>query len=106
MLQTVSGDLKPYYEKDRIKIFLGDFQEILSVFPESTFDAVITDPPYPKGYLPLWRPLAFQSTRVLKRGGSLLSIVPHYALPEILQTVGQHLKYRWTLCMELEGGPH
>jgi DNA modification methylase len=98
--------MTPYYSQDGITIYHGDFRDVMASLPEASVEAVITDPPYPKEYLPLWEPLAEQSVRLLVRGGSLLSIVPHYALPEILAEVGQHLKYRWTICMQQTDGAH
>lgn len=99
--------MTPYFQADGVTIYHGDFREVMAELPEASIEAVITDPPYPKAYLPLWEPLAEQSARVLVRGGSLLSIVPHYALPIILATVGQHLKYRWVICMsQVAGGSH
>lgn len=98
--------MKPYYEQGDIRIYHGDFRDVMAALEPASIEAVIADPPYPKAYLPLWEPMAEQSARVLVRGGSLLSIVPHYALPEILATAGRHLKYRWTICMDQNGGPH
>lgn len=37
--------MKPYYEQDGIRIFLGDCREVLPTLTEQ-FDACITDPPY------------------------------------------------------------
>lgn len=95
-----------YYQRDNIALYHGQFQDVMASLPEASVEAVIADPPYPKEYLPLWGPLAEHSARVLVRGGSLLSIVPHYALPSILATVGVNLKYRWTLCMRQSSGAH
>lgn len=103
----MAGSVTPYYQRGNITLYHGQFQDVMAGLPEGSVEAVIADPPYPKEYLPLWAPLAGHSARVLTRGGSLLSIVPHYALPTILTTVGVHLKYRWTLCMwQQEEGNH
>lgn len=96
----------PYFERGGVTIFLGDFREVMLELPPESFEAVVTDPPYPKEYLSLWEPLGVLSARVLARGGSLLSVAPHYALPDVLAAVGQSLKYRWMLCMEQASGPH
>jgi DNA modification methylase len=74
--------------------------------PAASLDAVVTDPPYRREYGPLYGQIAAELPRVLKRGGSFLAIVPHYALPQVLAAVGRHLKYRWTLCMWQEQGAH
>lgn len=106
MTHHMSTDVKPYYEQNGIAIYHGDFRDVMAAMTPSSAEAVITDPPYPKEFLHLWEPLGEMAARVLVRGGSLLSIVPHYALPTVLSNVGQHLKYRWTICMDQNGGPH
>lgn len=85
----------------------ADFTKAINQFPENTFDAIITDPPYAKEYSHLWESLGRLAFKTLKPGGSLLSIVPHYLLPEVLATMEfERLKYRWIICMEQNGGPH
>src|SRR5687767_12491324 len=84
----------------------GDGRALLRGLPDASVSAVVTDPPYPRAYLPLYEQLAAELPRVLVRGGSFLAIVPHYSLPDVLVSVGRHLKYRWTLCMWQEMGNH
>lgn len=96
-----------YYERGGITIHHGDFREIMPTLEVGSVAAIITDPPYPKEYLSLWDALGEHSARLLPRGGSLLSLVPHYALPYVLTTVGAHLKYRWLMAMwQQEEGNH
>src|SRR5947209_7012443 len=38
--------MKPYYEEKGIKLFLGDFREVLPVQEEGGGDLLLTDPPY------------------------------------------------------------
>jgi site-specific DNA-methyltransferase (adenine-specific) len=90
----------------RAAVVHGDGRELLRALPDASIGAVITDPPYPRAYVPLYEQLAAALPRVLERGGSLLTIVPHHALPQVLAAVGRHLKYRWTLCMWQEAGSH
>lgn len=80
--------------------------DILRCLPSHSVSAVITDPPYPREYVFLYKEIAAELPRVLTRGGSFLAIVPHYSLPEVLPEVGKYLKYRWTLCMWQEAGNH
>lgn len=89
-----------------IKLIQGNCLEALDDLPDESVDAVITDPPYLKEYLPLYWQLSERLKRVLKPGGSLLAIVPHYGLPEVLREVGKHLKYRWTCAMWQASGSH
>lgn len=101
--------MKPYYQADDVLLYLGRFEDVMPSLPPGLVghvDAVLTDPPYAREYLPLWEPLARQSCRLLKRGGSLLSILPTHALPFVCETIGQWLKYRWLLAMWQDAGAH
>jgi len=98
--------MKPTWSKGGVELYLGDALEVLPSLPAGSVDCVITDPPYLKQYLPLYGALAASLPRLLPRGGSLLSIVPHYAMPTVLADVGAHLKYRWTMCMWQADGSH
>lgn len=81
------------------RLILGDALDVLRGLPEGSVDAVVTDLPYPRKYLPLYSAMAAELPRVLKSGGPLLMIVPHYAIPEILPMIGAHLSFRWMLAM-------
>lgn len=37
---------EPYYNDDAVKLYLGDFREVLPTLGDVTFDAIVTDPPY------------------------------------------------------------
>lgn len=86
------------------RVLHGDFIELGQKLPDNTFDAIITDPPYPKEYAPLWPALGELAQRVLKPGGSLLAITPHYLLPWVLTQIP--LKYRWLISMWQSDGAH
>lgn len=90
----------------RPTLVLGDCLEVIRSIPDNSIDAVITDLPYPRRYLHLHGQMAEQLPRILKHGGSLLSIIPHYAMPTILSDVGKHLKYRWICSMWQASGSH
>ncbi|GAI78296.1 unnamed protein product, partial [marine sediment metagenome] len=47
-----------YKKEEGIEIFHGDFKKIAKQFPDNHFDHIITDPPYPEKYLPLWSDLS------------------------------------------------
>ncbi len=56
------------YRPDRsIKVLHGDFRDI--EIPNESIDHIISDPPYPREYLPLWSDLSLMASRVLKPGG-------------------------------------
>jgi len=63
-------------------------------------DCIITDPPYPREYLPLYGLLAEKAVDV-----PLVAVMCGQTyLPEIMETMCRHLKYRWTLAYLTPGG--
>jgi len=73
---------------------------------DNSIDLVLTDPPYLKEFLYTYDYLAQECPRILKRGGSLVTIVGHYAIPEVVSKFTGKLKYRWMFCMNQFDGPH
>lgn len=65
---------------DNIKLIHGDFRDCGKEIPDSPIDLILTDPPYDRPSLPLYKDLGILAARVLKDGGSLVTIVGHYAL--------------------------
>lgn len=60
-------------------------------------DAIITDPPYPEEYLPVYAELAQAAGKLLKPGGALVVMIGHSHLPKILELMTPHIKYLWTM---------
>jgi len=91
-----------------IDLILGDFNEVANDFCDESFDLIYTDPPYSRQEArECFRMLAWHSFRLLKDGGSLVTIVPHYFLPEAIGIMnGSSLKYRWIYNMDQENGSH
>lgn len=85
---------------DRWSVFQAD---IKTASVDEPLDAIITDPPYPKEYLPLWLDLAKFAKQNLKIGGVLLAMTPAPYLPQILGMLGMHLDYQWVLACVLPG---
>jgi ParB-like chromosome segregation protein Spo0J len=72
---------------NRIKLLRGDMRKMAynaELIPDNSVDLIFTDPLYHKGYLSLYVNLAEVAYRVLKIGGSLVTYIGQYALPEIL----------------------
>jgi site-specific DNA-methyltransferase (adenine-specific) len=65
-------------------------------------DAVITDPPYPKEFLPTFTELAESCA---KAGVKVIAVMSGQSyLPEVYERMSAHLKYRWTLAYLTPGG--
>lgn len=85
------------------KTYLGDFRD--SKIEAESIDLIITDPPYPKEYLNLYRDLAIYADRILKPGGSLFAMAGQSYLPQIMNLMNaEGLQYNWTLCYLTPGG--
>jgi site-specific DNA-methyltransferase (adenine-specific) len=107
---------------DGIELRLGDFREVLKDIEPGTVDAIITDPPYPAEFLPLYgirhghdedgledfreEGLAEIAARILKPGGICAVMVGQSYLPEIFErmTDSGALNYQWTLAYLTPGG--
>jgi site-specific DNA-methyltransferase (adenine-specific) len=76
----------------------------MAELPEGSVSLVLVDPPYNKKSIPLYGELARHAARVLKDGGSLVTYAGHYALPDILPLMDEHLRYWWILALEHAGG--
>ena len=86
-----------------IKTITGDFMESIDRF--ENVDAIITDPPYSKEFLPLYGQLAQFSAKVLKPGGSLLVMAGVYYLPQVFELMTPHLNYHWTITYHMPRRP-
>lgn len=65
-------------------------------------DAVITDPPYPLEFLPVFTELAVGCKAA---GVPLVAVMSGQSyLPEVMRRLCEHLRYRWTLAYMTPGG--
>ena len=87
-----------------IDIQTGDFRELSKQLADNSIDAIVTDPPYPKEYLPLWDDLGRMAARVLKPGGFLATYSAEMFLPQIMAMMGEHLKWYWLATLTHPGG--
>lgn len=83
----------------------GDFREVGSQLADGSVGLVFTDPPYDRETVPLYGDLAAFSDRVLKPGGSLVTYVGAYAIPDVLDLVLPHLSWWWIITL-LHPGAH
>jgi hypothetical protein len=85
---------------DRWSVFQANIQ---TAKVDTLLDAIITDPPYPKEYLPLWDDLGRFAKNHLKPGGVLLAMTPAPYLPQVVEMLGRHLTYQWIMACVLPG---
>lgn len=83
-------------------ILQGDFREVLADLRD--VDAIITDPPYPKEYLPLLRDLGEWASKVLAPDGLVAVLMGQTYLPDVYAMLSESLSYRWTMAY-LTPGP-
>jgi len=89
--------------QNRINLYCADFNDV----PLPSTHLIYTDPPYARAdAIPCYEQLAERAPEVLVRGGSLLTIVPHYLLPECMEILTPALKYRWQYIMDQSQGSH
>jgi 16S rRNA G966 N2-methylase RsmD len=69
------------------------------------YDFIITDPPYPREYLPLWESLAERASEWLKDDGLLIAMSGQSYLDDIMDMMTKYLDYYWTACYLTPGQP-
>lgn len=87
---------------ERWCIYQGDIQTWSA---PRQYDFIITDPPYPKEYLPLWQTLSLRASEWLKPGGLLIAMSGQSYLDEIYKALCNNLEYYWTACYLTPGQP-
>lgn len=91
---------QPYYDDGQITIYHGDFREVM---PALSPTVVMTDPPYPREFVPLYEDLARISSDVLPEGGSVFAMSGQSYLPDLMQLMSRHLQYHWTVAYNTPG---
>lgn len=90
---------------DRYVIHTCDIANLVSggYVQRASVDWVITDPPYPREYLPVYSTLSKICAEVLKPGGSALVMCGQSYLPEVVARLSESLAYHWTLAYLVPG---
>lgn len=99
---TLAKEFAALPDDDRWQLVCSDVAT-LDIGPEAA-DVIITDPPYPLEYLPVYGALAECAAYTLKPGGSLLVMVGQSYLPDILALMTPHIRYHWTVAYLTPGG--
>jgi site-specific DNA-methyltransferase (adenine-specific) len=89
---------------DDYRLVVGDFAQVASAIEPGSVDIIITDPPYPREFLPLFGVLAQEASRILAPGGSLVVMVGQSYLPEVLNQITPFMRYHWTCAYLTPGG--
>lgn len=94
------------YETELGKLYLGDAECAPAIV--SQVDLIFTDPPYERKYMVCYELLAWLFPDLMKLGGSLITIVGHYALDEVMEIFRDEgkLKYRWVFDLDQEADQH
>jgi hypothetical protein len=95
---------RPEPTQDDVEIRPGDFRDVLGDVEPESVTLVLTDPPYPVEYLPLWDDLGSFASKALIVGGSLVAYCGQSILPEALDRLDPHLRYWWTIAVSNSGG--
>jgi DNA modification methylase len=79
-----------------IELIQGDCLKVMRALPlPESVDLVFTDPPYADRYIYLYEKMAFESSRLLVPGGSLITLTGTYRLPETIAGMSKSLTYYW-----------
>jgi len=88
---------------DGWRLIGGDCRDVLAEIPVGTVDLIVTDPPYPAEFLPLWADLSELAARVLKPQAILCVLTGKLAFPDRLAALGSSLAYGWVYDQPLHG---
>jgi len=89
--------------KDIAGVHHGDFREIGKNVKDSSCALIFTDPPYDRKSLPMFDDLGAFAARVLVPGGSLITYLGQYSIPQVAESISRHLHFLWPICC-LHGG--
>ena len=82
----------------------GNFLELGKLLPDDFIDCIITDPPYPEMYLPLWEELGHFAMRAMKPSGFLICYAGHIHLNKIMRYFDDAgLKFYWICSLNHAG---
>ena len=91
--QVIASKGAEVKKSDRWNVYHGDLRTWKAT---KQYDWIITDPPYPKEFLPLWEVLAERAKEWLKPGGLIFAMSGQMYLDEIYESMSKHLEYYWT----------
>ena len=85
--------IKPYYETPLGKLYHGDCLEIM---PElEPVDCIVTDPPYPKEFIPSYAKWWDACDNIMKSPGVFFAMVGQYCFPDVINSFPKSWEYLW-----------
>ena len=93
-----AATIKP---SDRFKIECCD---LANYTPPEQVDLIITDPPYPREFLPCFETLAIKANEWLKDGGLCIIMSGQSYLDQVYAMMSKHMDYHWTAAYLTPGG--
>ena len=100
--ETLPADMPAH--DGRMRLFAAAVADVHAHIEPGSVDCIVTDPPYPRGYLAVYGDLARTAARVLRPGGCCLVMAGQSYLPEIIAAMTPHLRYHWTVAYLTPGG--
>ncbi len=103
MIKTEAGDI---WRLGRHRLMCGDMTHPLAIgdlLDGANIEAIMTDPPYPGQFLPLYGHLARCARKILPPGGSCLAMAGQYHLDKIIPMMSKHLDYYWLIDCQCRG---
>ncbi|MGO9566202.1 MAG: DNA methyltransferase [Desulfomonilaceae bacterium] len=84
--------------EEKVRIIHGDFRAVLTtpLVENDSTHMILTDPPYGKEFLPVWKELGKFAVKVLKPGKLLIAYSGNYHLPTVMSLLSENLQYVWT----------
>jgi len=92
--------MKPYYDKNGITIYNGDWLKIMKQFDDKSFDLVLTDPPYGTtacewdNIIPI-EPMWIQLKRLIKINGAIVMTASQPFTTKLISSNMEMFKYEW-----------
>jgi 16S rRNA G966 N2-methylase RsmD len=99
----LESELSADAEGGHWRLLHGDFRQRLADLPDGCIDLIVTDPPYPAEFLPLWADLAEHAHRLLSDQGILVALTGQVFLDRVIGHLSGHLNYAWCYVQPLPG---
>ena len=78
-----------------MRLYLADCLTVLPSMDAGCVDSIVTDPPYPLEFIPLYRPVLAACDHVLRAPGTCFVMCGQYALPRVINSFPESWEYLW-----------